>query len=412
VSPSTTAATPLSPDVARPAEAVPRRSRARTALGSPLIQGSLTAAVFFVVFAIYGAWLGGRFLNVDARLLDVHQNAPILVLGLAVLVTLVAGQFDLSVASMATLTTFLAVGLGVKNGWPFGLVIAACLAVGLAGGLLNGLLVVVLRVNAFIATLGTGAVFAGLSRVYSGGTQLAPTATGRQLPSWFSGGNSLGAFGTKFPTIILVVLALAAAAGAVNALRGVRPESWDERRWLILSIASVGVAALLLIVVLDLPAWLSGTSWMIGLLLIIGLVLWTMLRLTSFGRYLEATGANPGAARLSGVKIGAETIKAFMIGGLLAAVAGLFLAATQGSAAVDAGVPFLLPAFAAAFLSTVVFSTGHFTVWGTLLGGIFVVYVGQGLIVGGVPFTWTDVINGTVLVFAVAISTILRRNST
>ena len=43
--------------------------------------------------------------------------------------------------------------------------------------------------------------------------------------------------------------------------------------------------------------------------------------------------------------------------------------------------------------------------------GAFLVWVTQGLIVGGVPFTWTDVINGVVLVAAVAVSTIFRRRA-
>ena len=87
----------------------------------------------------------------------------------------------------------------------------------------------------------------------------------------------------------------------------------------------------------------------------------------------------------------------------------MLLAAGQGSAPVDAAAGFLLPAFAAAFLSTVVFSNGQFTVWGTLIGGTFLVWVSQGLIIGGLPFTWTNVVNGAVLIAAVAVSTVLRR---
>jgi len=89
----------------------------------------------------------------------------------------------------------------------------------------------------------------------------------------------------------------------------------------------------------------------------------------------------------------------------------VILAANQGAASPDIGTGFLLPAFAAAFLGTVIMSTGRFHVWGTLIGGTFLVWVTQGLIVGGVPFTWTDVINGVVLVAAVAVSTIFRRRA-
>lgn len=43
-----------------------------------------------------------------------------------------------------------------------------------------------------------------------------------------------------------------------------------------------------------------------------------------------------------------------------------------------------------------------------MLGGRFIVAVRQGLIVGGVPFTWTEVFNGAVLMVAVGLSSVLR----
>ncbi len=377
---------------------------------SPTFQGALTTIAFLALFAVYAVWLGDTFVNVDARLLDVHQNAPVLILGLAVMVTLIAGQFDLSVGGMCTLTTFLSVGLVVQDGWSFGLVLAACLLAGLIGGLINGLLVVKLEVNTFIATLGTGGVFLGLANVLFGGTQLAPTGESAQLPAWFSGDGSLGSFGEKFPSVIVWIALAACAYALFRWIQTRQPESRPVRtRSLVATGVVVVVAAVLF--ALDLQAWVNGVSLTVGVLALIGLVLWVLLRYTTYGRYLYATGANPEAARLAGVKTDRTTITAFVIGGLLAASAGVLLAANQGAASPGIGTGFLLPAFAAAFLGTVIMSTGRFHVWGTLIGGTFLVWVTQGLIVGGVPFTWTDVINGVVLVAAVAVSTIFRRRA-
>lgn len=377
---------------------------------SPTLQGSLTTIAFLLLFVGYWIWLGDTFVNVDARLLDIHQNAPILILGLAVMVTLIAGQFDLSVGGMCTLTTFLSVGLVVQDGWSFGMVLAVCLIAGIVGGLVNGLLVVKLGVNTFIATLGTGGVFLGLASVLFGGTQLAPTDKSPQLPSWFSGDGSLGSFGEKFPSIVLWIALAACAYGLFRWIQDRRPEGRTVTSWSVVSAAIVVVVAAILFA-LNLPAWVDGVSVTIGVLIIIGLILWVVLRYTTYGRYLYATGANPEAARLAGVKTDRETITAFIVGGVLAATAGVILAANQGAASPDIGTGFLLPAFAAAFLGTVIMSTGRFHVWGTLIGGTFLVWVTQGLIVGGVPFTWTDVINGVVLVAAVAVSTIFRRRA-
>lgn len=394
----------VTPATAEPATP-PRKSVLRRLLGEEAVQGSLTVVGFLLLFAAYGVWLGSTFLNVDARLLDIHVNVPILLLGLAVLVTLVAGLFDLSIAGMATLTTFLTIGLTSREGWAFGIVLVVCLGIGVIGGLINGILVERLRVNTFIATLGTGGVFAGLSAVYSDGTNVVPLEGQPQLPQWFS---DLGAFGQKFPSWIMWIVVALGVYAAFVALRRVRPAGWHERRWAATA-AAIVAAVMVVLFVLGLDRWVQQASWLVAVLLVAAFVLWVLVQYTTYGRYLRASGANRQAAELAGVKVQREVIKAFMIGGFLAALAGVVLAATQGSAAPDVAASFLLPAFAAAFLSTVVFSTGHFTIWGTIIGGIFVIWVSQGLIVGGLPSTWVGVVNGTVLVSAVALSTIMRR---
>ena len=376
-------------------------------LGKRSVEASLSVVAFLVLFAIYGIWLGNLFLNVDARLLDIHQSVPILMLALAVLITLVAGLFDLSVAAMATLTTFLTIGLRANQGWPFVWVLIACIGIGLVGGLLNGLLVEVFHVNAFIATLGTGGMFVGLSAAYSGGTQVTPIAGRPPLPNWFS---DLGAYSQKCPSWVLIVALALAAIGVFAAMGRLKPRRWSDLGWLVGRLVIIAAVALALVFGLNLPKWLSHTSWLVVLLILTALILWVMIQLTTYGRYLRAIGANRTAAQLAGVRVRREVIKAFMIGGVLAALAGVFLAASQGSAAPNIAGSFLLPAFAAAFLSTVVFSTGNFTVWGTLLGGIFLTWVSIGLIIGGVPATWTDVVNGIVLIVAVALSTAVRRS--
>lgn len=407
-----TAQSEAGPLAAPPAEnRKPRRGGIGHAIRSPLVQGSLSFIAFVLIFAIFTLWLGEKFTNTDARALDIHQNAPTLLLGLAVLVTLVAGQFDLSVASMATLTSFLVVGLPIQHEWPFGLVLLACLAVGAIGGAVNGFLVVRLHVNAFIATLGTGGVFLGLSSVYSTGTQITASSGAGQLPGWFAGPGSLGFVGEKFPAVVLWVGLAVAAALVFMSMQRLRPAGTPPQRWRV----TVGVGmlvAIALLFVLGLPSWVNSVSWTVGVLLIVSTIIWILLDQTTFGRHLRATGSNATAAALAGVKPGRETVKAFVLGGILAAIAGVVLAAGQGGTATTGGAnPFLLPAFAAAFLSTVILSTGRFHVWGTLIGGIFLVWVSQGLIVGGLPFTWTEVVNGAVLILAVSFSTVLRRTN-
>jgi ribose/xylose/arabinose/galactoside ABC-type transport system permease subunit len=383
-------------------------ARAKRAARLATLQTALTVIAFLAIFAVYSAWLGDQFLNSDTRLLDVHSNVPVLLLALSVVVTLLSGQFDLSIGSMATLTAFLTVGLTAKEGWPFWLVLVVALGIGVLGGLLNGAIVVGLKVNAFIATMGTSGLFVGLSAVYSNGQVVSPSADDKQLPSWFTGQSGLGSFSQKVPELITWIVLALVLAGFI--------------RWLLISpdghfiksrlsyVAALAVVVIAGFVFLDLAAWVRSVSWLIACLLLVATVLWILINHTSYGRSLKATGSNSEAARLAGVKTQRVTIQAFVTGGFLAALSGISLAALNGSAAPGIAVPFLLPAFAAAFLSTVLFSRGKFTIWGTIAGGIFLVWVAQGLIVGGLHYTWTEVVNGVVLVCAVGISTTFRRN--
>lgn len=353
---------------------------------------------FLAVLVGYALWLGGDFVAGNTRILDLHQNAPVLLIALGLVICLIAGQFDLSVASMATLTAFLSVGLMTKQGWPPAAAMLACLVVAIAGGLFNSFLVVTLRVNAFIATLGSGGVFLGLAAVYSDGTSLIPDPAQDKgaMPSWFSGPESLTSFQTKAPTVVVIAL-IALLVGALAMTGFERARTARARTLVLAGCGVVTLGALAIFVVGDVRV-----PWTVALLLVVTFLLWVLLHYTTLGRHLYAVGGNSLAARLAGVKADRSTTFVFVMAAVLAGLAGVVLGGNQGAASPGAATPYLLPAFAAGFLSTVLFSDGRFHVWGTLLGGYLVIMVSQGLVTGGVPFTWNDVINGLVLIGAVA----------
>lgn len=369
---------------------------------------SLTPVVFLLIFVFYAIWLGDTFLALDTRILDLHQNTPLLIAALGLCSCMIAGRFDLSIGGVATLTCFLALGLRSEQGWPFWMVIVSCLVVGIVCGVVNSVLVIGLNVNEFIATLATGGIITGISHVYSGGSPLSPSSDepGHDIPSWFTGSGSIGNFQSKVPaplTWLVVVAALFALAMVIwEALAARQSSVRAVPFW-------VGATAAAIILCVAASTTGLGLPWTVFILFVTAFGLWTIMRYTAFGRELYAIGGNSVAARLAGVRVGARTTAVFMLSGLLAAFAGILLAANQGSASTDIAVPYLLPAFAAVFLSTVLFSTGRFHIWGTVLGGYLSIFVVQGLIAGGLPFTWTDVVSGLVLALAVAFSTALHR---
>jgi ribose transport system permease protein len=136
----------------------------------------------------------------------------------------------------------------------------------------------------------------------------------------------------------------------------------------------------------------------------VSILLWILLEFTVAGRQMRATGANRTAAKLSGIHTGRARITAFVLAGVLSAIAGMLVTAQVGAADASSFPSYLLPAYAAAFLGATAIRPGFFNVWGTLIA-IFLVAVGiTGLQLKGVESWVTPIFNGSVLLLAVTVS--------
>jgi ribose transport system permease protein len=137
----------------------------------------------------------------------------------------------------------------------------------------------------------------------------------------------------------------------------------------------------------------------------IALIMWYVLEHTPTGRYLYAAGANPRAARLSGVKVVRLQVGALIFSGILSAGAGVLLTAQLGASSFGAGAPYLLPAFAAAFLGSTQIKPGRFNVLGTLVS-IYLLAVGvKGIQLKYPQFAWVpDLVEGVILLVAVGVA--------
>jgi ribose transport system permease protein len=134
--------------------------------------------------------------------------------------------------------------------------------------------------------------------------------------------------------------------------------------------------------------------WMAAVLLAAAVV----LSRTRFGRRLHVIGANREAARLTGLPVARDVVLAFVVAGLLAALAGLLLAARLGSVQHTMGEALLLPAYAAAFLGTTTSRTGTANIAGTLLGVAIAGVLVNGLtILGAEPFVQKMVTGGVII---------------
>lgn len=127
---------------------------------------------------------------------------------LAVFIPMVANHFDLSSGFMLGISQVLAIGLQSQDhqGLPWGIACLLVLALGAAVGLINGLLVTRVRMDSFIATLGTGTILYGLNAWYTGGQQVL----GLLPPSFtaISGTIKLGGFGLPAPAIYVLAASI------------------------------------------------------------------------------------------------------------------------------------------------------------------------------------------------------------
>src|SRR5512146_2959940 len=130
------------------------------------------AIALFISFAIASS----VFLTGQNLLNLVNQNAMVGIAGCAVTLTIIAGNFDLSLGAIFVLAEVLAAYVAVHWGvwWSFPVAIVS----GAVMGLINGLLVTKLHVNAFLATLATALSFGGIAALVThGGLLITPSSS-------------------------------------------------------------------------------------------------------------------------------------------------------------------------------------------------------------------------------------------
>lgn len=135
------------------------------------LSGVYLWAVFVVVFTFLDP---GEFFTTSTLDSVATTQAVQAILALAVLVPLVAGQFDLSVGATANLTGIVAIVAQNMWHWPLLAALTFAIALGFVVGFVNGFVVVRLSVNSFIATLGMGSILSAFLVIVTGAQQPEP----------------------------------------------------------------------------------------------------------------------------------------------------------------------------------------------------------------------------------------------
>lgn len=132
-----------------------------------------------------------------------------------------------------------------------------------------------------------------------------------------------------------------------------------------------------------------------------------VLRRTIFGRDLHAIGSNLQAARLVGLRIERFIFSAYVIGGILAACAGMMILARTGSGNPEVGPGYLLPAYAAVFLGATTITPGRWNVWGVVVAVLFLGVLNSGLTLAGASSYVNSFANGLALFVGVGVANVL-----
>lgn len=301
-----------------------------------------------VLLIILGTVLSPSFLQTGNLLSVGQQISQIGIMAIGATFVIINAEIDLSVGSIYALAA-ICTGMAIAGGTPWPLASLLGVAVGTVAGILNGLAVVLLGVPSFIVTLGSLSVFRGVALLISDGAPISLSSSQPGVAEF----NLLGQ----------------------GRLFGILPMQF---------VIFIVLAA-------------------------IGIVLLSRSRL-GFNTY--AVGGNKEAARLVGIDVKKVKVAAFALSGFTAGVAGVlglsFLSYVQGVT----GTGLELTVISAVIIGGAALFGGSGTMWGTVIGVVFIGVLQNILNINGISSFWQTVITGLVIIAAVAADTWQQRRKT
>ncbi len=303
-------------------------------------------ALLVVLLVVFGIAQPG-FMTPDALADSTFNFSEKGILALALALLIITGEIDLSIAAILALCS-LAMGYAMKAGaGPLGMTLAAFATGGVAGAI-NGILVTRYKLPSIVVTIGTLSLYRGLALVALGDQAISG------YPEVFSTlGNSY-----------------------VGEVIGVR--------WLTVPIE-------------------------FAILLVCAVVVGVVLHRTVPGRRLYAIGANPVAARFSGIEVDRYRMALFVFAGLMAALAALMLTGRIGSTRPNIAMGWELDAITMVILGGVAIEGGRGSIVGTMLAvlllGLFTFAMGMANVTGIVM----SMVIGALLIVSMVLPRFFRR---
>jgi inositol transport system permease protein len=149
--------------------------------------------------------------------------------------------------------------------------------------------------------------------------------------------------------------------------------------------------------------------WPVVIFLVVALIFHIALRYTRYGKFTYAIGANPQAARVSGINIGRHVIKVYAIAGLLSGLAGVVASARAITGQASMGVSYELDAIAAAVIGGTSLNGGVGRITGTVIGTIILGVMTSGFTFLRIDAYYQEIVKGMIIVAAVIIDQYRQR---
>ncbi|MCR5686641.1 MAG: ABC transporter permease [Lachnospiraceae bacterium] len=308
------------------------------------------AIVFIVVIALLAFFCAASpdFRKYTTILTIMDYSYYIVLMAIGVSFPLITGGVDLSIGTGLVCYSLAGGYLIMFCGWPTGLAMIVSILFGIAIGFINGVLIGVMDLPPFLATLCTCMITRGLGSICSRNTGI----------SW----PTLGQPGSWFRNIFKLTLG-------------------DETK---------------------IPL---GFLWV----LILALVMHFVLNHTKVGRYTIAIGSNKEAAILSGINVKFYHIMAYVISGFFAALASIAYSAVFKTVLPGTGAGFELEAIGGAIIGGVSATGGAGSIIGTFIGVFIICLLKTGLPFIGLQANWQQIVTGLVLIGSVMVDIIKKK---
>ncbi|MDO1584628.1 multiple monosaccharide ABC transporter permease [Rhizobium oryzicola] len=338
------------------------------------------------------------------------QNSYVVIMALGMLMIIVTGHIDLSVGSVAGFIGGFGAVLMVPYHVDFAVASLICLVLGGIIGAAQGYFIAYLRIPSFIVTLAGMLVFRGLMITVLGSQAIGPfDPSFQKLSSGFIP-ELISSEGSFYITSFIIGILLAVflvwqsyQSRARHLSHGVETEPLAF--FIVKNVVVFGIIAYIAYLI-------SSYRGMPNVLIIMGVLIAAYAFFTNrtvIGRQIYAVGGNARAAELSGIKTQRLVFWTFVNMGVLAALAGLVVAARLNSATPKAGTGFELDVIAACFIGGASAYGGVGKVTGAVIGAFLMGVMNNGMSILGIGIDLQQVIKGLVLLGAVCVDVYNQR---